>query len=85
MIGLDRAACSWLENYLKDRKHCVLTDGIISGFLDITKGVPPGLILGPVFFQYIDRPMLSVQTVTFICAQMTLFYTLPPLRQLKLC
>lgn len=30
------AACSWLENYLTDRTHCVFTDGVKSGFLDIT-------------------------------------------------
>ena len=41
----------------------VSTDGVKSGFLNITKFVPKGLILGPVLFTvYINNIDLSVKT-----------------------
>jgi hypothetical protein len=46
-IRLDHAACNWFKNYLTDRTQCVSTYGVKLGFLDITKGVPQGSILGP--------------------------------------
>lgn len=36
-IDRDQASCNWFKNYLTDRTQCVLTDGIKSSFLKITK------------------------------------------------
>lgn len=33
-------------------RHCVFTDGFKSELLEISKGVPQGLILGPYFISY---------------------------------
>ena len=41
---------SWFRSYLSGRRQCVLVDGVISGFLDVSCGVPQGSILGPILF-----------------------------------
>jgi sarcosine oxidase/L-pipecolate oxidase len=57
-IGLDQAACNWCENHLTD----VSTDGVKSGFLETVKGVPQGLIFGPVISTvYMNNINLSVK------------------------
>jgi hypothetical protein len=59
-IGLDQAARNRFKNDFTDRTQCIATDGVNSGFLNITKGVPQGLILGPVLFTvYINNIDLS--------------------------
>ena len=39
-----------LHSYLSNRKQCVKLNKNLSGMLDIFKGVPQGLILGPILF-----------------------------------
>ena len=40
----------WLENYLCNRRQCVVLNGSSSDLLPIRSGVPPGSILGPLLF-----------------------------------
>ena len=62
-IGLDQTSCKWFENDLSDGTQCVISDGVKSSFLDSTKGVPQGSLLGPVLFtSYINNIGLSVET-----------------------
>ena len=39
-----------IENYLSNRKQCVIIDGVLSDILSIDLGVPQGSNLGPLLF-----------------------------------
>lgn len=49
-IGLPEILVTWVANYLTNRKQLVIIDGIGSGYLDVTSGVPQGSVLGPLLF-----------------------------------
>ena len=49
-LGFGTNACKWFQNYLTDRTQAIVADGHQYGFLDVTKGVPQGSILGPILF-----------------------------------
>ena len=49
--GVTGNNCSWFENYLSNRKKCVvITDNENTLFQNIICGVPQGTILGPLLF-----------------------------------
>ena len=49
-LGIGNTLFNWVKNYLSDRKQCTTANSITSQFLDISRGVPQGSILGPLFF-----------------------------------
>ena len=44
--GIHGALLLWIENYLTDRKHCVLIDSAVSDYCFVLSGVPQGTVIG---------------------------------------
>ena len=50
LVRIKNNNCSWLENYLTNRKEYTVVAGTTSEFMKITYGVPEGSILRPLLF-----------------------------------
>ena len=77
--GINGKALQVCESYLTNRTQYVEINGVKSGALPITTGVPQGSILGPLLFIiYINDFSLASQVFTFIsyADDTTLFSTL---------
>ena len=41
---------NWLISFISNRKQRVVVDNIITEYINITRGVPQGTVLGPILF-----------------------------------
>ena len=59
-LGFSNDCLAWFTNYFADRVQCVKSEGMLSGPLAVTMGVPQGSILGPTLFSvYINDVALA--------------------------
>ena len=71
-IGIDGHCLDFFKSYLRNRKQCVIVDGVKSNFLDVTAGVRQGSRLGPLLFIiYINDIINDIQSDIMIFADDT--------------
>ena len=71
---------AWFTNYLSDRVQCVKSEGLLSGPLAVSMGVPQGSILGQTLFSvYInDVPLAAGDSLIHLYADDTILYPSGP-------
>ena len=59
-LGFSNVCLAWFTNYFSNRVQCVNSEGLLSGSLAVSMGVPQGSILGPTLFSvYINDVALA--------------------------
>ncbi|CDQ96769.1 unnamed protein product, partial [Oncorhynchus mykiss] len=79
-LGFSNDCLAWFTNYFSDRVQCVKSEGLLSGPLAVSMGVPQGSILGPTLFSvYINEVALAAgESLIHIYADDTILYTSGP-------
>ena len=80
MDGFSNDCLAWFTNYFSDRVQCVKLEGLFSGPLAVSMGVPQGSILGPTLFSvHINDVALAVgDSLIPLYAADTILYTPGP-------
>uniref|UniRef100_A0A8K9V2K0 Reverse transcriptase domain-containing protein n=1 Tax=Oncorhynchus mykiss TaxID=8022 RepID=A0A8K9V2K0_ONCMY len=79
-LGFSNDCLAWFTNYFSDRVQCVKSEGLLSGPLAVSMGVPQGSILGPTLFSvYINEVALAAgESLIHLYADDTILYNSGP-------
>uniref|UniRef100_A0A8C7Q836 Reverse transcriptase domain-containing protein n=1 Tax=Oncorhynchus mykiss TaxID=8022 RepID=A0A8C7Q836_ONCMY len=79
-LGFSNDCLAWFTNYFSDRVQCVKSEGLLSGPLAVSMGVPQCSILGPTLFSvYINDVALAAgESLSHLYADDTILYTSGP-------
>uniref|UniRef100_A0A8C7JFN7 Reverse transcriptase domain-containing protein n=1 Tax=Oncorhynchus kisutch TaxID=8019 RepID=A0A8C7JFN7_ONCKI len=79
-LGFSDDCLAWFTNYFADIVQCVKSEGMLSGPLAVSMGVPQGSILGPTLFSvYINDVALAAgDYLIHLYADDTILYTSGP-------
>ena len=79
-LGFSKDCIAWFTNYLSDRVQCVKSEGLLSGPLPVSMGMPQGSILEPTLFSvYINYVALEAgDSLIHLYADVTILYTSGP-------
>ena len=79
-LGFCNDCLAWFTNYFSDRVQCVKSDGMLSGPLAVSMGVPQGSILGPTLFSVHinDVGLAAGDSLIHLYADDTILYTSGP-------
>lgn len=66
LIAPSNHADPWFKNYLEGGSQCVKRAGSSSFYLEVSKGVPQGLVLGPILFSvYINSLCVTMLNASY--------------------
>ena len=76
-LGFSNDCLAWLTNYFSDGVQCVKSEGLLSGPLAVSMGMPQRSILGPTLFSvYINDVALAAgESLIHLYADDTTLYT----------
>ena len=79
-LGFSNDCLAWFTNYFSERVQCIKSEGLLSGTLAVSMGVPQGSILGPTTFSvHINYVALAAgDSLIHLYADDTLQYTSGP-------
>uniref|UniRef100_A0A8C7QQ74 Reverse transcriptase domain-containing protein n=1 Tax=Oncorhynchus mykiss TaxID=8022 RepID=A0A8C7QQ74_ONCMY len=79
-LGFSNDCLAWFTNYFSDRVQCVKSEGLLSGPLAVSMGVPQSSIFGPTIFSvYINDVALAAGvSLIHLYADDTILYTSGP-------
>ena len=73
--GLSDKICSWVNDFLSNRKQRVKVNGEFSTWKDVTSGIPQGSVLGPILFVlFINDLPEEVDSTVYLFADDTKIY-----------
>ena len=74
--GISGNLLKLFQNYLSNRKQCVVLSGAYSDYSGIESGVPPGYVLGPIFLIYINDLERNINSNIQFFADDTMLFSL---------